>query len=638
MGFLSKLFGGDAPPASGKAVDEPSSAPAAPALAIGGPAANEVVVSAPRDEAAHPRGPAPVARGAAVAGHAEPAPARKPVLTGEHRASPGNDAPLGSAAAFNLTDPPNPSRAAARAPRWNPERPSPAGAPPEATAAPMVPRRAPETPRRSAQLESSIITSAPLLGTEPQRAPAAPRPGAKPARPAGVEPARVGAEPPRAAGEPARPAGAEPARTAGDPVTAVPVATEDGAPHRAPMSSVSGESGLLGSRRKDRSKSPGFYSNLAPAYGSQVVNSGSQASIRRTVVGVAPPPGAVAVAAAADVTTQGSADAPTAEAPEPPEPNGALPSGALPEEAEGPVIRESELAPDSAPPRAATDDIEKEETAPGVGHMPSRYDPIARNEIPERDLNLLVHFAMDLSLGLASEAWLTAVREAIGRLGAAATKLGRAALDKALVQLGIELDAQSALSEERRGRVAQQLVLVDLALPRPMDVSGQRLLRERLIVQHLLSELSVAYPLVAQRLRDEGSLTLERFARLDAAELAEKVGLDPEQAEQALPTFREYLLERERRGPDLWLPGKAQGLEQRLSELEASAQHFESVADGDDVQLKRDARRKRQADIACVSLFLAEWGEAAILGEFERCSVQGKIARLRRWLTELQAS
>ena len=565
-------------------------------------------------------------------GRAEPAPARKPVLTGAHRAGPGNDIPLGSPAAFNLT--PDPSRAPARAPRWNPERPSPPGPPPEPSAAPMVPRRVPETPRRPAQLESSIITSAPLLGTEPQRAPAAPRPGAKPARTAGVEPART------AGVEPAPTTGVEPARAAGDPAPGAPVASADGVPHRAPMSSVSGEPGLLGARRKDRSKSPGFYSNLAPAYGSQVVSSGlTQASIRRTVVGVAPPPGAVA--AAAEVTTDGSADAPSADTSAlAPEPNDAPPSPGVPEEARSFVTEASdaEAAPDSAPPQAATDELEKEETAPGVGHMPSRYDPIARSEIPERDLDLLVHFAMDLSLGLASEAWLTAVREAIGRLGAAAAKLGRAALDKALVQLGVELDAQSALSDDRRGRVAQQLVLVDLALPRPMDVSGQRLLRERLIVQHLLSELSVAYPLIAQRLRDEGTLTLERFARLGATELAEKAGLNPEQAEQALLSFREYLLERARRGPELWLPGKAQGLEQRLSELEASARYFESVADGDDVQLKRDARRKRQAGIARVSLFLAEWGEAGILGEFERCSVQGKIARLRRWLTELQAS
>jgi hypothetical protein len=169
------------------------------------------------------------------------------------------------------------------------------------------------------------------------------------------------------------------------------------------------------------------------------------------------------------------------------------------------------------------------------------------------------------------------------------------------------MDVPNALAEDRRSRIAQQLVLVDLALPRPIDVSGQRLLRDRLIVQHLLAELGVNHPLIAQRLRDEGTLTLERFSRLGAPELAEKVDISAEQAEHALFAFREYLLERTRRGPDAWLLGKALLLQQRLSELEASA-------------------------------FLAEWGEAGILGEFERASVQGKIARLRRWLTELQAS
>jgi hypothetical protein len=154
----------------------------------------------------------------------------------------------------------------------------------------------------------------------------------------------------------------------------------------------------------------------------------------------------------------------------------------------------------------------------------------------------------------------------------------------------------------------------------------------------LFGELSVAQPLIVQRLRDEGTLTLERFGRLDAAELAEKVDISAEQAELALLPFREYLRERAQRGPDLWLPGKAQVLEQRVAELEASARLFETVADGDDVHAKREARRKRQADIARVSLFLAECGEAGILGEFERSSVQAKITRLRRWLTELSAS
>jgi hypothetical protein len=293
-----------------------------------------------------------------------------------------------------------------------------------------------------------------------------------------------------------------------------------------------------------------------------------------------------------------------------------------------------------APAQTANDndELEKEETAPGVGHTPSRHDPAVRGEIPERDLELLVQFVMDVGLGLATEAWLGAAREAVGRLKAAAARLSRAALDKALTQFQVELDAPNALSEERRGRIMQQLVLVDLALPRPIDVSGQRLVRERLIVQHLLTELAATHPLIAQRLRDEGSISLDRLSRVVPAELAARVGLSSEQVEQALASFREYVDERGRRGPEVALLGKAVVLAQRLAELEASAELFERVADGDDAQAKRDARRRRQSDIARVSLFLAESGEAGILGEFERSSVQGKIVRLRRWLSELPAS
>jgi hypothetical protein len=633
MGFLSKLFGGDAGSASGKTAAEPASSAAQPegGAAPGVIAANEVAATPPREAAAVATpGAAVVARGAA------PAPNRKPVLTGEHRADAGLDTPVRAGRAANLVETAKNPKAAARAPRATEPKPPPAVLQEPTAASPTVPRRAPESPRRAAQVESSIITSAPALGAEPHRPPMAPRPagGVKPARPAPDFISKPAGEPPKPPADPARAA----------------VATEPGTPHRAPMASVTGEAGLLGSgRRKDRSKSPGFYSNMAPAYGAQVVNPGASQSIKRTAIGLAPPPDAVAAELGAaepdaaesdaaesivaetnaektgEAALDGAADVAPALAA-----NDAAPASAMDDEASA--------LPDSAPPLAATDDLEKEETAPGVGHMPSRHDPAVRNEIPERDLDLLLHFVMDLTLGLASEAWLPPVREAVGRLKAVATKLQRGALDKALSQFGTELEAPNVLAEERRARLAQQLVLVDLALPRPMDVSGQRLLRERLIVQHVLSELSVAHPLIAQRLRDEGTLTLERFARLGAEELAEKAGLSSEQADQALFAFREYLLERARRGPEAWLVGKAQALEQRLLELEASAQSFETVADADDVQAKREARRKRQADIARVSLFLAEWGEAGILGEFERSSVQGKIARLRRWLTELPAS
>jgi hypothetical protein len=415
------------------------------------------------------------------------------------------------------------------------------------------------------------------------------------------------------------------------------------------MGSVSGETGLLASTRtrKDRTKSPGFYSNMAPAYGSQVVHPSAAASVlKRTVVGIAPPPEpAPSPGGAAEALAKPPAEAAPAVARSSHDVNGAaaaelLAPGAAPEPlapAANDVAPSSEsVAP--AQPANEDDELEKEDTAPGVGHTLSRHDPAVRGEIPERDLELLIQFVMDLGLGLASEAWLVAAREAVGRLKAAATRLSRTALEKALTQFGVELDAPNALGDERRGRIMQQLVLVDLALPRPIDISGQRQLRERLIVQHLLAELAATHPLLAQRLREDGSISLDRLLRVVPAALAERVGLSGEQVEQALGPVRDYVDERGRRGPEPALLGKGRLLAQRLAELEASAELFEQVADGDDARAKREARRRRQLDIARMSLFLAEWGEAGILAELERSSVQGKITRLRRWLSELPAT
>jgi hypothetical protein len=602
MGFLSKLFGGDAVAAPGKTADEPSpSAATRPnAVAVSSLAASEVAL-ARAAAAAPPVDATPVGLPAE-----QTAPPAAPAIMAD---APAPASPVPAVSTGAAPDTAAESPRAGRPTLQNTER-QPASSSTHEPPVPNVPRRAPDSPRRAAQLESSIITSAPALGIEASRAPAAPRPGAvtRSAKAVSPDAAKAGGTDPNGA-------------------------------HRAPMSSVSGETGLLGARgRKDRSKSPGFYSNMAPAYGAQVVSANpNQSALRRTTVGLAPPPDLGAVEAA---------PAPTPVA-EPPEPVASAAAEAIGDAATSATAVERMLdigateteTPDSAPVFAAPEDeLEKEATAPGVGHMPSRHDPVIKNEFPDRDLDLLVQFVMDVGLGLASEAWLAPVRGAVSRLKAAAVKFQRSGLDKALAQLELELEAPNALAEERKSRIVQQLVLVDLALPRPIDVSGQRVIRERLIVQHLLSDLSVAHPLIAQRLRDEGSLSLERLARIAPAELAEKASITAEQAEHALSSIRDYLLERARRGPEAALLGKAHALEQRLVELEASAQHFERVADGDDVPAKREARKKRQSDIGRLSLFLAEWGEAGILGEFERCSVQGKIARLRRWLTDLPAS
>jgi len=120
--------------------------------------------------------------------------------------------------------------------------------------------------------------------------------------------------------------------------------------------------------------------------------------------------------------------------------------------------------------------------------------------------------------------------------------------------------------------------------------------------------------------------------------LAQRVSADRDQADQVATTFRGYLSARALRGPDMVILGKSRAIKERLRALEASADDFERASESEDPEARRHARRKRQAEVAQLNLLLAEFGEASILTEIERCSVQGKIERLGRWLSEIDAS
>jgi hypothetical protein len=696
MGFLSKLFGGDAGAASGKAADDPSSASAElessvalrnpaktgdappasaepspeksvdkskvadqrapasgehrPASSAGQPASSSALtpldaarVEVTRSEVgkanAAPRGgassgsskaagssahlPAAEAAGApksdvreqdafAAAAPGSATEASRPAAAPSSGAFGAAVAKLGAAPASESALGAASSKASASTASRSAEPKPPSSVSRDDVSVVGAAGKAGPAPRRPANLESSIITSAPAITGELPRAPMAPRPS-----------------------------GANRAVKAAPAVSTDAAAARENAARDKSATPLATEPGLLGSRsRKDRSKSPGFYSNVAPAHAAHVVSPNlSQPNLKRTVMGVAPP----AVLPEATPADGGTPLDPSAVANDV-RPRGSEGEGASPQAS---IADATPLAPaaekdDALPPASelapsrpmVSDGEDKEETAPGLGQARSRHDPAARLDLPEGDMDLLVDFVMDLGLGLADESWLAPVRGAVGRLKAAAVRLQRNGLEKTVAQLDVELEAPNALSEEKRSRIVQYLVLVDLALPRPIDVPGQRLVRERLIVQHLLGELAGSHPLVAQHLREEGISSLERLSRLTADDLAESAAVSPEQAREALAVFSDYLRERARRGPQPSLLGKRQALEQRLVELESSAEQFERVADEDDACAKRDARKRRQADVARLNLFLAERGEAVILGEIERSSVQGKIARLRRWLTE----
>jgi hypothetical protein len=280
---------------------------------------------------------------------------------------------------------------------------------------------------------------------------------------------------------------------------------------------------------------------------------------------------------------------------------------------------------------------EKEETSPGLGNARSRHDP-GSHLINGTDLELLLAFALDLALGCASQAWFVPLRAAVGRLLAGDAAIRSNALEKALSTLANDLEQPGAFSEENRQRLYGHVVAVDLALAKRMDVTGQKAIRERLIVDQLLEELGQAHPMVIRRIKDQGPLSLETLARSSAEDLSHKLEAPTETVAQVTSLFQGYLEARVQRGPTVALLGKSVALRERLSALEASAEAFDRASEGDDPGARRNTRKQRQNDVTQLNILLAELGEAKTLAEIERCSVQAKIERMQRLIQEHEAN
>jgi hypothetical protein len=680
MGFLSKFFGGDAgAPASkpesesprsarehdtkagaGDAAVKPPPTPAAdPAAAASskGPLKEEVTVRDPKGLKE-----LPPAKEAPVAKEATPkAPAAATTKLGAPTALGSTKAGVGAAkgAALSpfsklgtgLAAKPGPGAAQAATadkPAKAVDKPAVAG---DKLAAdklgadkPMLTgaaRGAP--PERRRALEDSVVTSAPKLPADgAQRGAAAARP-----------PAKLFSKT-----SPANPPAKVVERGSGDKLG----------------SAASDPSGVPALRpRRDHNKSPGFYSTLSPEHAADAVTAGPFAPVvpkRPSVVGLAsaaeparaPAPARTGSAPVEDLLADDLrpedllaedlrpedllVEDPPAEALEaaaqiPPELDLAEESDLL--AALVPMATDDAFAPPqpcstspgSAAPLARE---EKEETSPGLGHTRSRHDPNLSSQLSLSDLELLLSFALDLALGCASEAWFVPLRAAVGRLLAGDAAIRSSALEKALTTLANDLEQPGAFKEENRQRLYGHVVAVDLALSKRMDVTGQKAIRERLIIDQLLEELAQAHPMLTRRLKEQGPVSLEGLGRLSAAELSAKLEAPLETAAQVVSIFQGYLEARVQRGPMVALLGKSSALKERLSALEASAEAFDSASEGDDSGARRRTRKQRQTDVTQLNLLLAEFGEAKTLAEIERCSVQAKIERIQRWIGEQEVS
>lgn len=481
-------------------------------------------------------------------------------------------------------------------------------------------------PERRRALEDSVVTSAPKL------------PGTAAARP----PAKAVAK-----AAPAHLAASGKDRTGAEKVVPAP-ADPSGVPALRP--------------RRDHNKSPGFYSSVSPAhavtggpFGPAPVQPKQPAAVGLVPAADPAPlrvPSLAHIPAADPALAQPPADeAKQATAPSPLAASVAEAGKVEIEELEqteavgewASMVADDSFAPAqpcSSPPASVSPVAreEKEETSPGLGTARSPHDPNLASQVSGTDLELLLAFALDLALGCASEAWFVPLRAAVGRLLAGDAAIRSPALEKALTTLANDLEQAGAFREENRQRLYGHVVAVDLALSKRMDVTGQKAIRERLIVDQLLEELAQAHPLLPRRLKDQGLISLESLGRLNPTDLSARLEATPDTAAQVASIFQSYLDGRMRRGPTVALLGKSVAVKERLSALEASADAFERASEEEDSGARRRTRKQRQTDVTQLNLLLAEFGEAKTLAEIERCSVQAKIERLQRWIGEQETS
>jgi hypothetical protein len=513
MGFLSKLFGGDAavPPGKAEAAlpqaeersktpnPEPQAAVAEAAVAEPAQAATPLTAAPPAPASKQKLEPVlhepltKVATGTAPkpsAQHKPPEPAlptfaAAPVVAVPVETAPAAPVPVapGSVAAAPLAAAP---LTAAPVAATAPPAPAPVAAAPVAVPAVTVavPRASAERPRRA--LEDSVVTSAPKLPETPGRAGGLPRPTAGKGSTISKNPAPPAPSAPRAQAAGLDTGGAAASRS-----------------------------------RKDRNKSPGFYSSVSPLNGSPPVSAGAPTAttlMKATITGVAPPPErlqepakldpskvetgkidpaqaevakveaakveavkveavkveAVKVEAEARLETKPEANAPVSAQPGT---NRQVDPAVVPLEPRGnaastPLPLSPAPKPSAAPPILDPSDKEKEETAPGLGQSRSRHEPLIPLDLPPKDLEFLVEFIMDLAIGPTASTWLAPLRAAVRRLEEAALRGQRSLLEKALTGLALELDGSGEIGDERRRRILHHFVGVEMALPRPLGGAG----------------------------------------------------------------------------------------------------------------------------------------------------------------------
>lgn len=281
---------------------------------------------------------------------------------------------------------------------------------------------------------------------------------------------------------------------------------------------------------------------------------------------------------------------------------------------------------------------QKEETNPGLGNTRSRHEPSQAVALPAADVELLAEFGVELSLGVASSAWLPKVEAAANTVYGVARCHNRDEWLKSVRSLRDEVKSRAPLTVERRDRLLARVIAVGELVPLPFDVVEQAAIREDLILEQVVGRVAGAEPSVVLTVKAKSLTSLQEWANTDHESLTQQFGpTPPDWLPQALDEIRAYCEQRQDRGPSVALLGRVRAIRRQLNGLEAAAAAFQRATDGDDVSQRRIARKERQEQSVATLDILAEFGEQDILRDIEHCSVQTKIDRLGEWLTPLNS-
>jgi hypothetical protein len=246
---------------------------------------------------------------------------------------------------------------------------------------------------------------------------------------------------------------------------------------------------------------------------------------------------------------------------------------------------------------------------------------------------LLADFALELSIGPLSSAWVGEVRRAADTLTPVAEQRQQASLTAVLARL-LELSREADPSSPLAGPLREQLVheLTRLAgllpeWPAPaQDLAEEARRREVRIVRELL--LAVDGTRRDQRARLEQQVRLEALGSMTAEGLAQELAAPVERGMELRRVLDAYFGDRQTAEPDV---GRRRGLRRALERLETAARAFED-ADPEQKDMQRTLRAARRDALSTLNILLAERGEHEWLDLLEPLSVAERIERLRHWL------